>query len=204
MAAVESGVRQAVILASGLDTRAYRLPWPGGTTVYEIDQPQVIEFKTKALAALGAAPTAEHRAVGIDLRHDWPDELRDAGFDMSRPAAWSAEGFLPFLPTDAQDRLLDSVTALSAAGSRFVAESLGRSGELHAMMHTRTRAAVDRWRQHGFDIDLTELGYVGERNDAAYLESRGWTTASTKVADLFVENGLRLPVDEAAEQALMS
>ena len=30
--------------------RAYRLDWPAGTTVYEIDQPQVIEFKTRTLA----------------------------------------------------------------------------------------------------------------------------------------------------------
>ena len=62
--AAEAGVRQAVILASGLDTRAYRLPWPAGTVVYEIDQPQVIEFKTRTLADLGATPTADRRAVG--------------------------------------------------------------------------------------------------------------------------------------------
>jgi len=66
--AVRGGVRQVVILASGLDARAYRLPWPNGTTVYEIDQPQVIEFKTTTMATIGASPAAEHRTVGIDVR----------------------------------------------------------------------------------------------------------------------------------------
>src|SRR6516225_90546 len=100
--AAEDGVRQAVILASGLDTRAYRLPWPAGTVLYEIDQPQVIAFKTNTLADLGADPTAERRAVAIDLREDWPAALREAGFDVTQPTAWSAEGLLPYLPPEAQ------------------------------------------------------------------------------------------------------
>src|SRR6202050_4833695 len=75
--AAEAGVRQAVILASGLDTRAYRLAWADGTVVYEVDQPRVIEFKTSTLARLGAAPAADHRTVGVDLREDWPAALRD-------------------------------------------------------------------------------------------------------------------------------
>jgi len=108
IAATEAGVRQAVILASGLDTRAYRLLWPAGTVVYEIDQPQVIDFKTSTLADLGANPTAERRTVSIDLRDDWPTALRQQGFDVSQPAAWSAEGLLPYLPPEAQDRLFDN------------------------------------------------------------------------------------------------
>src|SRR6201996_4628454 len=121
--AAEAGIKQAVILASGLDARAYRLPWPDGTTVYEIDQPQVIEFKTRALAELGAAPTADRKAVAIDLRDDWPAALRQAGFDPAQPSAWSAEGLLGYLPPEAQDRLLDTITELSAPGSRIATES---------------------------------------------------------------------------------
>ena len=79
--ATKAGIKQAVILASGLDSRAYRLTWPAGTVVYEVDQPQVIEFKTRTLAELGAAPTADRRVVAIDLRDDWPAALRAAGFD---------------------------------------------------------------------------------------------------------------------------
>ena len=76
--ATGAGIRQAVILASGLDSRAYRLRWPAGTTVYEIDQPKVIEFKTRTLAERRAEPTAHRRTVAIDLRHDWPTALKNA------------------------------------------------------------------------------------------------------------------------------
>jgi methyltransferase (TIGR00027 family) len=112
----KAGIRQAVILASGLDSRTHRLRWPSGTTVFEIDQPRVIEFKTATLTDLGAGPLADRRVVAIDLRQDWPAALRQAGFDADRPTAWIAEGLLGYLPPDAQDQLLDNITALSAEG----------------------------------------------------------------------------------------
>src|SRR5947209_13269262 len=112
LAAVASGIRQVVILASGLDARAYRLDWPADTVVYEIDQPQVIEFKTRTLANLGAEPTATRRTVAIDLRDDWPAALRDAGLDPGAPTAWLPEGLLIYLPPEAQDRLFDNITTL--------------------------------------------------------------------------------------------
>ena len=122
--ATASGIRQVVVLASGLDARGYRLSWPADTVVYEIDQQQVTDFKTATLNAAGAEPTVDLRAVPIDLRDDWPAALRHAGFDDSRPTAWVAEGLLAFLPPDAQDRLLDNITALSARGSRLVRRDL--------------------------------------------------------------------------------
>ena len=120
--ATNAGVRQAVILASGLDSRAYRLPWPAGTVVYEIDQPQVIEFKTTTLAGIGAEPTANRRTVPIDLRQDWPAALKAAGLDTTAPTAWLAEGLLIYLPPEAQDRLFDNITALSVPGSTIATE----------------------------------------------------------------------------------
>src|SRR5262249_53376255 len=101
--AAAAGVRQAVILASGLDARAYRLAWPAGTTVYELDQPEVIEFKTTTLAGLDAKPKADRRTIAIDLRNDWPKALLDNGFDPKQPTAWIAEGLLIYLPPEAQD-----------------------------------------------------------------------------------------------------
>ena len=118
--AVDAGVRQAVILASGLDARAYRLDWPTGTVVFEIDQPEVITFKTQTLTDLGAHPTADRRAVAVDLRDDWVSALRAAGFDPSAPTAWIAEGLFGYLPSEAQDRLLDLITENSAPGSRLI------------------------------------------------------------------------------------
>ncbi len=196
--ATNAGIKQAVILASGLDSRAYRLPWPAGTVVYEIDQPKVVAFKTRALAELGAAPTADRRVVAVDLRDDWPAALRAAGFDPARPTAWSAEGLLGYLPPEAQDSLLDTITDLSAPGSRVATESKPnpRPGD-----EEKVKAGLDRiselWRAHGFDPDMTRLRYFGERNEAApYLADRGWALSGMTVRDLFAANGLPLKDDD--------
>jgi len=195
---IAAGIRQVVILAAGLDARGYRLPWAPGTTVFEIDQPQVIEFKAATIAALGAEPTAEVRAVPIDLRHDWPSALRQAGFDTERPAAWAAEGLLGFLPPDAQDRLLDNITTLSADGSRLIAEVfLNSSPNLQAL-----NGAAQKWREHGLDVELENLGFPGERNDAAtYLEDRGWHSIRTPINQLLADNGLPLQPSESPDGA---
>lgn len=191
-AAGATGIRQAVILASGLDARAYRLVWPAGTVVYEIDQPEVIEFKTSTLTDLGAAPTTERRAVGIDLRDDWPAALRAAGFDPAAPTAWIAEGLFGYLPPEAQDRLLDQISELSAPGSRLGAEGVPGGQTINDdEVRERMKAVSDRWRQHGFDLDFNELIYLGDRADVTtYLQGHGWQTSSVTSNDLLVRNGL--------------
>jgi methyltransferase (TIGR00027 family) len=185
--AAAAGIRQVVILAAGLDARGYRLPWAPGTTVFEIDQPEVIEFKTTTIEALGAEPTAEIRAVAIDLRDDWPSALKEAGFDTEQPAAWAAEGLLGFLPPEAQDRLLDNITALSADGSELVAEIFINTGPNQNALD----GASQRWRANGLDVALVDLGFPGERNDAAtYLRNLGWQPTSTPLNQLLADNGL--------------
>ncbi|HTQ15860.1 class I SAM-dependent methyltransferase [Mycobacterium sp.] len=185
--AAAAGIRQAVILAAGLDARAYRLPWAPGMTVFEIDQPEVIDFKIATIAELGAEPTADVRAVRIDLRHDWPAALGQVGFDAGQPTAWAAEGLLGFLPPDAQDRLLDNITALSADGSRLVAEIfLGSDANQQAL-----NAATLKWQEHGLDVALENLGFPGQRNDVAgYLEERGWHTVRATLNQLLADIGL--------------
>jgi len=196
--ATNAGIRQAVILASGLDARAYRLPWPAGTTVYEIDQPQVIEFKSRTLAELGARPTAHRRTVAIDLRDDWPTALRAAGFDPDQPSAWSAEGLLGYLPPDAQDRLLDTITALSAPGSRIATDSGPTRDPAHEeRIRERFRTVSERWRKHGLDLDMTQLVYFGDRNESSpYLSDRGWEMGGSTIRELFAANGLEPIVDD--------
>jgi methyltransferase (TIGR00027 family) len=190
--ATNAGITDAVILASGLDSRAYRLAWPAGTTVYEIDQPEVIAFKSRTLAALGAAPTAFRRTVAIDLREDWPAALVQAGFDPATPTAWSAEGLLGYLPPEAQDRLLDTVTELSAPGSRFATESAPTQDPANeARLRERMQGVAAHWREHGFDLDLTELVYFGDRNEAsAYLDHHGWRTSGSTLRELFAAHDL--------------
>jgi len=196
--AAQAGVRQAVILASGLDSRAYRLPWPAGTVVFEIDQPKVIEFKTEVLAGLGASPTAERRAVAVDLREDWPAALRANGFDDTTPTAWSAEGLLAYLPPEAQDRLFDNITALSAPGSRLATEYHLDAGSGIA---ERARTMSDKWGELGLDLNLADLFYAGERSSVVdYLERHGWQVTARTRPEMFAACGRTLPEGEAADQ----
>lgn len=189
--AAAAGVRQAVILAAGLDTRAYRLQWPSGTVVYEVDQPQVIEFKTRTLADLGATPSADRKAVAVDLRDDWPGALRDNGFNSERPTAWIAEGLLGYLPPDAQDRLFDNITALSSAGSRI---GTGYVPDMRDRIATRGKEISERWRRLGLNMNWAELVYDGERNDAAeYLTGRGWQATVHTTPELYAANGFEFP-----------
>ncbi|HME77114.1 MAG TPA: class I SAM-dependent methyltransferase [Mycobacterium sp.] len=190
--ATRAGIRQAVILASGLDARAYRLEWPAGMTVFEVDQPQVIAFKTTTLADLGAEPTADRRAVAIDLRNDWAAALIEAGFDKSQPTAWIAEGLLGYLPPEAQDRLLDNISALSADGSRLATEAIPDMSDVdHDQAREMMRKATEKWRAHGFDLEFSELGYEGDRNDVAvYLDTLGWRSTGRPMSELLADNGL--------------
>lgn len=197
--AAAAGVRQAVILASGLDARGYRLTWPADMVLYEIDQPDVIAFKRQTLAGLGAEPRTDLRTVAIDLREDWARALADAGFDANRPTAWIAEGLMGYLPPEAQDRLLDQIGELSAPGSRLAVEAVPSQQEADQQeARERMQASTDQWREHGFDLEFSELVFFGERADVVeYLSGHGWTAHGTPANDLLRRYGLT-PID--AEQ----
>jgi methyltransferase (TIGR00027 family) len=192
--AAAAGVRQAVILAAGLDVRGYRLPWPDGTVVYEVDQPEVIEFKTTRLTGIGAEPTATRRTVAIDLREDWPKALVDNGFDPTQPTAWSAEGLLIYLPPDAQDKLFDNITALSAPGSRLATEHIP---DMTGFSDERAQRMSERMKQFGSDIEMTDLIYQGDRSDVAeHLTSSGWDVSTLPMREAHEANGFEFPDDE--------
>jgi methyltransferase (TIGR00027 family) len=188
------GVRQVVILASGLDARAYRLPWPAGTVVYEIDQPRVIDFKTTTLAGIGAEPTATRHAIPIDLRGDWPSALKAAGIDAAAPIAWLAEGLLIYLPPEAQDRLFDNITGLSVAGSTIATEFVPGIVDFDA---DRVREMSSAFRDHGVDVDMASLVYAGERNHILeYLTDKGWDVEGVTRTELFKQHGMDVPAPE--------
>jgi methyltransferase (TIGR00027 family) len=192
--ATGTGVRQAVILASGLDSRAYRLPWPAETVVYELDQPQVIEFKTTTLAGIGAEPTATRRTIPVDLREDWPAALQAAGLDTTAPTAWLAEGLLIYLPAEAQDRLFDNITALSVPGSTIATEFVPGIVDFDA---DRVREATSSFREHGVDVDLASLVYAGERNHVVdYLRAKGWDVEGVTRTELFKRHGIDVPTPD--------
>jgi methyltransferase (TIGR00027 family) len=197
--AVAGGIRQVVILAAGLDSRAYRLDWPAGTVVYEIDLPKVLEYKSQTLAGHGATPIADRRAVAVDLRHDWPQALRDVGFDASRPTAWLAEGLLPFLPAAAQEALFASVDALSGPGSRVAVENFGadqakrqEAEERWANLKAKREARGQDTSFNPFDLWFED----GDRPDCGdWFAGHGWTTRIISAREEAVRLG-REPVSD--------
>jgi methyltransferase (TIGR00027 family) len=191
--AAGSGTRQVVILAAGLDSRAYRLSWPAGTAVYEIDQPKVVEYKTEILHSHGAIPTAIRRPVPVDLRDDWPAALTAAGFDRTEPTAWLAEGLLPYLPGDAQDRLFEMVTELSAPGSQIAVEVFGMNSRANSQRWLRMRERL------GLDVNVQALTYnEPDRSDAVqWLAEHGWQVHSIDNREEMVRLGRAVPEDLA-------
>lgn len=193
--AVRSGIRQVVILASGLDTRAYRLPWPKDTLVFEVDLPGVLEFKSTTLRALDAEPAAKHRTVAVDLRDDWPAALRAAGFDPAAPTAWSAEGLLVYLPSAAQDRLFDELTALSAPRSQFACEYVP---DMSVFGHEALREMFEESA-----VNVRDLVYQDDRSQVPeYLSRLDWCSSVRTAEQLYAANGLDYP--DAAEFAMFS
>ncbi|WP_018179382.1 SAM-dependent methyltransferase [Jongsikchunia kroppenstedtii] len=169
--AIDSGIRQFVILGAGLDARAYRLTWPAGSVLFEVDQPRVLEFKSAALAKHDAKPGVDRREVAIDLRRDWPAALRSAGFDAARPTAWLAEGLLRYLPSDALVRLLANVAAQSAPTSRFAANFNTRSAAQAMAQHQDRTRAADGARPFPTDLWFHE----DDRADPEeWLAEHGW------------------------------
>ncbi|BDX29560.1 putative S-adenosyl-L-methionine-dependent methyltransferase [Mycobacterium antarcticum] len=203
--AAAAGIRQVVILASGLDSRAYRLDWPAGTTVFEIDQPKVLEYKATTLADHGVRPAALLHEVPVDLRDDWPAALGDAGFDASAPTAWLAEGLLMYLPAEAQDRLFAQLTELSAPGSRVAAETVGVQAEdRRAAMRERFKLIADKFGMEDA-IDVGDLMYHDEdRADVTdWLNEHGWSASAVTSRDEMRRLG-RWVLPEDADQRAFS
>ncbi|BBX65218.1 putative S-adenosyl-L-methionine-dependent methyltransferase [Mycobacterium saskatchewanense] len=209
--AAAAGVRQVVILASGLDSRAWRLAWPDGVTVYELDQPQVLQWKLATLRDNGFAPACDLVTVPVDLRHDWPAALREAGFDPGAPSAWSAEGLLPFLPAAAQELLFERVQALGAAGSRIAVEAPGPDF-LDEDAIARQRETMQRVRDVMAELeperdipDVADLWYFEEREDVGdWLHRHGWEVVVTPAEELLASYDRRPPqgVEGAIPQTL--
>jgi methyltransferase (TIGR00027 family) len=198
--AAGSGIRQVVILAAGLDSRAYRLDWPAETAVYEIDQPKVLEYKAKTLES--HVPTASRRTVAVDLRDDWPAALTAAGFDRTQPTAWLAEGLLPYLPSDAQDRLFEMFTALSAPDSQVAIEVFGMNSSSNNGRWQRMRDRL------GLDVDVQALIFhEPDRTDAAdWLTDHGWQVEVVNNREEMARLGRAVPedlADDAVRSALL-
>lgn len=178
-AAGRCGAQQAVILAAGLDSRAYRLTWPAGFTVFEVDRAAVLAFKQQVLDERGAVPSAHRVSVAADLREDWVAALSAAGFDPARPTAWALEGLLPYLPGPAQDALFDKLHELSAPGSTIAAELGPAPGEVKEFAVSMAQFSEDPTQP-----PIGDLWYDDPRTDTKrWLAERGWTVTAVDLVD---------------------
>jgi methyltransferase (TIGR00027 family) len=176
----EGGVRQVVLLAAGLDARAYRLPWPLGTRLFELDQPAVLTAKAATLDALRAEPACERRALGVDLAGEgWAEQLRTAGFDPRTPSAWLVEGLLMYLDAPSVQRLLRTTARLAAPGSWLGADLFNTvvlTAPLLVPFVQMMAAQGAPWR---FASD----------DPAALFAEAGWTAEVTEVREAGVRYG---------------
>ncbi|WP_006244665.1 SAM-dependent methyltransferase [Mycolicibacterium tusciae] len=208
VAASAHGIAQAVILAAGLDARAWRLPWGDDSVVYEIDQPKVLAFKADTLA--DDQPAARYVAVPIDLRQDWPTALRDAGFDPEQPTSWAAEGLLPYLPAQGQDLLFERIHELSAPGSRVAVESFGAgffnpeylASRREQLRQMREAAGPDNTDDTGTP-DVADLWFIEDRADVAeWLMDHGWRVSSEHAGTLMERYGRRSSDDDVTPRTV--
>ena len=190
--AAAAGVRQIVLLAAGLDSRAHRLRWPDGTVVYELDQPRVLDFKRDVLSRHGDSPLADRREIVVDLRDDWAQALIDQGFDRSRPSAWIAEGLLIYLTAAAQQQLFSGIDALASPGSWLAVE------EASPMPRQVFEAKRDEEHAAGLSETFFTLVYNEQHAPAeSYFSARGWTAATTTLSNCLRQVGRPVPTDDS-------
>jgi methyltransferase (TIGR00027 family) len=192
-----TGVRQVVIVAAGLDTRAYRLDWPAGTVVFELDQPRVLGFKDEVLGEAGAVARCDRRAVAADLRDDWPALLRESGFDPAQPTAWLVEGLLFYLPAAAEAALFGAIRKLSAPGSRLAIETVAGNQRDQVLGSNFAAEAIGTPFEVSPALWQTEL----RPEPVDVLDRQGWSVIVDRVVD--VAERYRRPVPGVmAESAL--
>jgi methyltransferase (TIGR00027 family) len=191
-AAVGEDCGQVVLLAAGLDTRAFRLGWPAGTPVFEVDLPDVLAFKEAVLASCGAAPRCERVTVAADLRGDWAAELVAAGFDRARPAAWLAEGLIIYLTAAEAGRLLGTVGDLSGPGGQLAFEHSPAGAD----------AVTARARQLPAMRPYTALWKGGLGDAPGWLHEHGWRPRFHELATL--GRSYRRPVPGPARSGFLT
>lgn len=168
--AIEHGVRQVVILASGLDTRAFRLTWPEGTQLFELDQPEVLAYKEQVLTSAGAHPGCERQAIAVDLTISWKEALVRRGFDPAQPSGWLVEGLLFYLENEAITGIIDEISRLAAPGSWLGFDIVNNM--------TLTSPITRGWIEMQAKMGAPWMGSMDDPEE--FLTTRGWQTSLTQ------------------------
>lgn len=205
-ATASSGIRQAVIVAAGLDCRAFRLRWPPGTTVFEVDQPKVLDFKARVLEKLGVQPVCARGSVGVDLRDDWTTPLLAAGLNRDNPTAWSVEGLLPYLTGKAQDSLFTRIGELSAPGSRLAIGAIGSGSGWEQLVALDQDYPGLRAAAGGADFSALTYDRTSRAEPARWLAEHGWAVDETRTSPQLQKSYGRTPaaVDMKVDSVLRS
>jgi methyltransferase (TIGR00027 family) len=169
----EGAPRQIVLLAAGLDTRAFRLDWPAGTKLYELDRPELLEAKQEILDHAGAKPRSPRTTVPVDLTKPWVSALRGAGFDPTAPSAWLVEGLTPYLDEPSVRRLLEDAASLASPGSHLGIDFIGQS----FLRSPYVRAAIDAMAREGSPWQY------GTDDPEGLLAAAGWKATVLRAGD---------------------
>ncbi len=167
--ALQDAIRQVVLMAAGLDTRAFRLSWPAGTRLFELDQPPVLKYKEQILRSAGAQPACERQMVEVDLTAPWQERLIQAGFDPGRSSGWLLEGFLFYLPGESLTRILDEATDLAAPGSWLGFDIVNSI--------TLTSPWTRQWIEMQANSGAPWIGTLDDPE--GFLAARGWQASLT-------------------------
>jgi methyltransferase (TIGR00027 family) len=160
----DAALRQVVLLAAGYDTRAYRLAWPDGTRLYEIDQPAVLARKEELLQQEGASPRCERIALGVDLASNWATSLLAAGFMPARPSIWLLEGLLMYLTQTEVEAVINAIARLTSLDSWMGMDLINSATLTSPWTQERVARLAQRGMPWQFAVD----------NPRAWLPSFQW------------------------------
>jgi methyltransferase (TIGR00027 family) len=191
--ACQAGCRQVVLVAAGLDTRAFRLTWPPGVCLFELDLPDVFRFKERVLHALNATPACRRATVPADLREDWPAAMLGAGFQPGEATVWLLEGILMYLTESERNHLLERVGDMSIFGSRLALEPPGWTLPA-SLVSSLAYGAIDRSAM----TQLKSLMVTAQRDASvvdpvAWLAGHGWNARLFSAREQFAACGRPLP-----------
>ena len=164
---MDNAIRQVVLMAAGLDTCTYRLPWPTGTSVFELDQPAVLQQKEQILHSAGAKTACARHSIAADLTGPWKEALIEAGFEPGKPSVWVLEGFLFYIPSESISHLLDEVDCLSASGSWLGFDIINSI--------TPTSPYTCQWIEMQANSGAPWIGTLDD--PIGFLAERGWKTS---------------------------